>query len=49
MSHFTQIKHFEGCRSALGQMARVEATRTAAEAFRKDMLAGPKSEISRIV
>ncbi len=42
MSHFTQIKHFEGCRSALGQMTRVEDTRTAAEAFRKDMLAGPK-------
>jgi hypothetical protein len=42
MDHFTQIKHFEGCRSALGQMARVEATRKAAEVFRKEMLAGPK-------
>ncbi len=42
MSHFTKITHFEGCRSALGQMARVENTRTAAEEFRKYMLAGPK-------
>ncbi len=42
MSHFTKITHFEGCRSALGQMARVEHTRKAAEEFRKYMLAGPK-------
>ncbi|TCD19078.1 hypothetical protein E0D86_18865 [Pseudomonas sp. IC_126] len=42
MSHITQLKHFEGCRKALGQQARVEDTRAAAEAFRKDMLAGPK-------
>jgi hypothetical protein len=42
MSSFTQIKHFEGCRSALGQMARVEDTRRAAQAFRQEMLAGPK-------
>jgi hypothetical protein len=42
MSHFTKITHFEGCRSALGQMARVENTRVVAEEFRKYMLAGPK-------
>lgn len=42
MSHITPIRHFEGSRKALGQMARVEDTRAAAESFRKDMLAGPK-------
>ncbi|MBC7751623.1 MAG: hypothetical protein H7Z73_07855 [Candidatus Saccharibacteria bacterium] len=42
MTKFTQIKHFEGTRNALGQQARVENVRTAAELFRKDMLAGPK-------
>ena len=42
MTHITQLTHFEGCRKALGQQARVEDTRAAAEAFRKDMLAGPK-------
>lgn len=42
MSEFTPIKHFDGSRSALGQQARVEDTRAAAETFRKDMLAGPK-------
>lgn len=42
MSHITPIRHFDGCRKALGQMARVNDARAAAEAFRKDMLAGPK-------
>lgn len=42
MTDYTQIPHFQGCRSALGQQARVEATRSAAERFRTDMLAGPK-------
>jgi hypothetical protein len=42
MSHITPIKHFDGSRRALGQMARVEDTRAAAESFRRDMLAGPK-------
>lgn len=43
MTEFTPIKHFDGSRKALGQQARVEDTRAAAEAFRKDMLAGPKA------
>ncbi len=42
MTDYTQISHFQGSRTALGQQARVEATRIAAEAFRQDMLAGPK-------
>ena len=43
MTDFTPIKHFDGSRKALGQQARVEDTRAAAEDFRKDMLAGPKA------
>jgi hypothetical protein len=42
MSIFTPITHFHGSRKALGQQARVEDTRAAAESFRKDMLAGGK-------
>lgn len=42
MADYTPIKHFQGSRKALGQQARVEDTRAAAESFRKDMLAGPK-------
>ncbi|MGH8460429.1 MAG: hypothetical protein ACRESS_02365 [Stenotrophobium sp.] len=42
MNHYTPIKHFQGSRKALGQQARVEDTRAAAESFRRDMLAGPK-------
>ena len=42
MTKFTQIKHFQGTRDALGQQARVESVRAAAELFRKDMLLGPK-------
>jgi hypothetical protein len=42
MSAFQPIKHFDGSRKAKGQQARVEDTRAAAEAFRKDMLRGPK-------
>ncbi len=43
MTPFTAIKHFDDSRKALGQQARVEDTRAAAESFRKDMLAGPKA------
>ncbi len=42
MTHYTPIKHFDGSRKALGQQARVEATRAAARELRKQMLAGPK-------
>ena len=42
MSTFTAIKHFDDCRKALGQQARVEDTRAASESFRQDMLKGPK-------
>ena len=42
MSSFKAIKHFDDSRKAAGQQARVEDTRAAAEAFRKEMLAGPK-------
>jgi hypothetical protein len=42
MNDHLPIRHFQGSRNALGQQARVEDTRAAAEAFRKDMLAGPK-------
>jgi len=44
MSHITKITDFDGSRRALGQMARVEDTRAAAEAFRRRMLAGPKAK-----
>ena len=39
---FQKITQFEGCRSALGQMARVEDTRAAALKFRAEMLKGAK-------
>ena len=42
MTHYTQIKTFDGSRNAFGQQARVEDTRAAAKAFRDEMLAGPK-------
>lgn len=42
MTEFNQIKHFQGTRNALGQQARVDSVRAAAELFRKDMLSGPK-------
>lgn len=42
MHRFARITHFQGARDAKGQQARVEDTRAAAEAFRKDMLDGPK-------
>lgn len=42
MHTFTPIKHFDDSRKAKGQQARVEDTRSAATAFRQDMLAGPK-------
>ncbi|SDX33705.1 hypothetical protein [Marinobacter mobilis] len=41
-TQFKQITHFDGCRKAPGQQARVEDTRAAAREFRKDMLAGKK-------
>jgi hypothetical protein len=39
---FTPITEFDGCRNALGQMARVEDTRAAAQAFRASFVSGPK-------
>lgn len=42
MTHYTPITTFDGSRKALGQQARVEDTRAAAQDFRKQMLAGPK-------
>ena len=42
MGLFEPIKHFDDSRKAAGQQARVEDTRAAAQAFRQDMLAGPK-------
>lgn len=42
MSTFSPISTFDGSRNALGQQARVEDTRAAAQDFRKAMLAGPK-------
>lgn len=39
---FTPITDFDGSRSALGQMARVEDTRAAAKLFRQKFVAGPK-------
>lgn len=42
MVSFQQIKHFDGSRSASGQMSRVEDTRAAAEDFRKDFLQSGK-------
>lgn len=42
MAEFQAIKHFDGSRAAKGQQARVEDTRAAAQAFRAEMLAGPK-------
>ena len=42
MTDFSQIKDFDESRKAAGQQARVEDTRSAAEQFRKSMLAGPK-------
>jgi hypothetical protein len=39
---FTPITEFDGCRNALGQMARVEDTRAAAKTFRESFVAGPK-------
>ncbi|CAM5486047.1 hypothetical protein [Rhodanobacter lindaniclasticus] len=36
------ITHFDGCRNAPGQQARVEDTRAAALDFRRHMLAGPR-------
>ncbi len=40
MTSFTPITHFDGCRKAAGQQARVEDTRSAAESFRQDFLKG---------
>lgn len=42
MSHYTAITTFDGSRKALGQRARIEDTRAAAQDFRRQMLAGPK-------
>lgn len=42
MSDYAAITTFEGSRKALGQQARVEDTRGAAQDFREQMLAGPK-------
>ncbi|MBR9814396.1 hypothetical protein GYB61_11140 [bacterium] len=39
---FESIAHFDGCRRAVGQMARVEDTRSAAGDFRAWMLKQPK-------
>lgn len=43
MTHYTQMKTFDGSRKAPGQRARVEDTRAAAKDFRREMLAGPKA------